>query len=148
MIRLESLLRRAPLLALALIGFSVSAPGVAGQAGVSLAGRWNLTLWVDSADGSTKTVAGTIVLVEVKGSERPTYRGSYQVPLSTIGLSPDAAPVTLTQNRDESFRITLNPAASGKAELSGSWSRGMITGRWQWVGGPERGGRFQLQSGR
>lgn len=133
---------------LAALAMAAPASGAVAQAEASLRGRWNLTLWVDSTAGATRTVSGTIVLVEEQGADRPTLRGSYRVPFSTIGLGPDAAPALLVQHRDESVRITLNPSAAARAELTGTWSTGMITGRWQWIGGPAQGGRFELRSGR
>lgn len=87
-----------------------------------------------------------MVLVAVERAERPTFRGSYQIPFRTIGLSPDAAPALAWIARGDSVRVVLNPdASSGHAELSGAWVGGTIQGRWRWIGRPGGEGKFTLR---
>ncbi|MGE0438924.1 MAG: hypothetical protein AB7L66_00035 [Gemmatimonadales bacterium] len=110
-----------------------------------LAGRWTASLRTEG-DRGTASITGTIVLVAVEGVERPTYRGSYQIPFTTIGLGPDAAPVLGTLPRADSVVIVLNPSATGeRAELRGTWTRVGVEGEWRWIGREGHRGRFQLR---
>jgi hypothetical protein len=115
-----------------------------------LAGRWTVTLRIDSSgtgQPATRALTGTMVVLPVVGSDPPTYRGTYQIPFSTIGLSPDAAPILLRVGRDDSVRIALNPTVDhGNVEMIGGWNRGALEGRWQWIGRPMAvWGRFTMR---
>lgn len=115
----------------------------------TLAGRWSVSMTVDSGTTAkgTATVSGNLVAVSVPGADPPTFRGSYQIPLSTIGLSPDAAPLLARVGRDDSIRIVLNPNVDhGHIEMVGALKPGAIEGRWTWIGRPTAaGGRFTLR---
>src|SRR5262249_26148062 len=110
--------------------------------GPRLAGRWALTLWIDSsrarrpvAPGSAST--GNLVLNPVATGARVTLRGRYSIGLTEFGLGPNAAPVLAYGFGGDSLRVILRPDVDhGHAELVGVVRLGRIEGRWNWIGDP------------
>ena len=118
----------------------------------ALAGRWTLTLWIDSSRTARPSrpgsaITGTITLKPVAGSERITLVGRYSLPFDSFGLSPNAESVLAFAIGRDSLRVILRPDVDhGHAELVGQRRLGEIEGRWTWIGDPTRAaGRFVMR---
>jgi hypothetical protein len=134
--------------ALVLLAIVGSLRSATAQSRKPLAGRWTLTVWSDApATPGTATASGTVVLVEVAGAAPVTWRGSYQLPLSSLGKGPDAGPAMARVGRGDTVRVVLNPSVDdGRVELVGVFSPAAIEGRWSRAGQPAgSGGRFALR---
>lgn len=119
----------------------------AAQPAPRLSGRFTLTLYLDQPGSGT--VAGTVTLTPVAASGTAAATGRFQAPLTTVGLGPDQGPVMAREPAPDSAEVVLNPSARGpRADLAGRWRLGALEGRWRWVGGPARGGRFVLRPAR
>ena len=111
----------------------------------SLAGRWLLTLWPDSASTPNRTqgVTGSLSLEPARGTPR-AYGGRYHIGLPAIGIGPADARVVAGAGPGDSVRLVLNPNGQPRPLLFGVWRLGAVQGRYLLNGRPATG-RFALR---
>jgi len=134
----------------------LTALAAAGQSGSrptaeSLAGRWTVTLWVDSSRVARPAprgaaITGTITLKAVATADRITLTGRYALDLAAFGLGPNSESVLAFGAAGDTIQVILRPDVDhGHASLVGVFRLGRLEGRWTWIGDPTfAAGRFVM----